>query len=653
MKKQILTYALIKSLYDRGEDYLDSFWPFAIKTFHTDARFVNLGYVKKGVKEGFELVIPLHTLRTILKRAKKKGYVEQKERERKYRLTEKGLKYLDTFETDKEVERRLNSLFDDIKQFSSEHVITVSTDQIHDTLLSFIHENIGPLIEYFNPSGNSIQPFTPKKEVTYFEKCLIEYIETAEEQKPEHYKTLQDMVLGSIISTIISSEEPSEMTEIRSRKFKHCQVFLDTNFIFSVLELDPPDITDPAKELFELLKKYGFDLKIFDFTIDEMCRVINGYPGEEYRYSTIVGVDTLYSSLKMKGWTKTDAREFIMNIEDRLSNLGIQLESTDVDLENYNPADNRLRSLIRIYKPNQDLFYQNHDLAAIEKIKELRRQSVRKIEDSKVFFLTSDRGVNRFNFLEMGHKQNGTICEAVSDSLLTNILWLKDPSAEISLKSLIAAYSRNLLVKRRIWERFCEILRELKKTGEVEDEAISTLFYHNYIEDVLSKFDGTEADEITREFILEEIEKASKLQEKEVERKIGEKEEEFLQRIEKEVSEKEEETDKKWLEKVKKIKGKMKESAERFANKRSIVYASLSTLVLLGVLYGLYLIFEILFKESRASDILPWLIPLVMGTGGIGGIWLKLRIYFKSKLSQSIFIKRLKETGLPEIKKET
>jgi len=31
MERLIYTYALIRSLCDQGEDYIDSFWPFVIK----------------------------------------------------------------------------------------------------------------------------------------------------------------------------------------------------------------------------------------------------------------------------------------------------------------------------------------------------------------------------------------------------------------------------------------------------------------------------------------------------------------------------------------------------------------------------------------------------------------------------------------------
>lgn len=643
MDRLIYTYALIKALYDQGEDYIDSFWSFAIKAFAVD-RFVDIGSIQRNLKEKFDLKMPLYVLRTILNRARRKGYIEKKRK--RYKLTGKALEYLDKLETDKEVERRINALVEDLRQFFSDHNVSPSQDEIRDLLLSFLRKNIEHLIECINPSAAPGKIAIPKLE--RHGNLLIEYIKAAEQQKPDNYKTLQDMILGSIISVILYAREPSEMTEIGTRRFKHCQVFLDTNFIFFILGLHAREFNEPAKELFDLLRKYGFGLKVFSFTVDEICRVINGYSREAHRYPTTVRVDTLYSSLKRKGWKKTDAREFITNIEDILHEEGIEIELVkEVDLQTYDPTNEELRDLIGIYKPSQDLFHQNHDLAAIEKTKELRGKPVRKIEDSKACFLTSDVRLSRFNFIEMEHKENGTICEAILDRVLTNILWLKDPSTKPPLKSIIAAHSRDLFIRRRIWDRFYDRLQQLRQEGKVKDENISMLFYHGYIEGVLKEIDEQEADKITAEFVLEEIEKAAKFKEEMLEREVREKEEEFLQRLKEAVSKKEQEKDSEWLVTIQKIRSSLRESAERKAGADSIIYASILTLLALGAIYGIYLV----CKKLEISELWGLFVSVCFGGGGILGLWTKFRSILKGRLISRLYSQKLKEAKLPEEEK--
>ncbi|GAG91453.1 unnamed protein product, partial [marine sediment metagenome] len=148
MERLTYTYALVKSLYDQGKDYIDSFWPFTIKVF-PPYKPVNLEFIQKALKKIFDLRVPLHVLISILNRAKKRGYIDQ--RIKRYKLTEGGLKYLDKFETDKEVERRINALFEDIMQSLNKQDVFLSSDQIHDVLLSFLLKNVESLIEFFNP----------------------------------------------------------------------------------------------------------------------------------------------------------------------------------------------------------------------------------------------------------------------------------------------------------------------------------------------------------------------------------------------------------------------------------------------------------------------------------------------------------------------
>jgi len=638
MDRLIYTYALIKSLYDQGEDYVDSFWPFTVKALSAD-KFADATSIRKNLEKEFDLLVPLHVLGTILNRARRSGYIErQKER---YRLTEKGVHYLEKLETDKEVERRINALFDDLVNYFKENKVISTQEQIRDLLISFLHKNIEPLAEYINPSSSFCKLDIPGLERG--ESILIEYIKLAEQRKPDSYSTLQDMILGSIISVVLCAKESSEIIEIRTRAFRHCRVYLDTNFTFSLLDLHTPEFNEPAKELLELLKTYGFEIKIFDFTLHEITRVLSGYLAEAHRYPTSIRVDTLYSTLKIKGWTKINVREFLVNLDEILNEMGINVEPrSEVDLKTYSPKNPALRDLMKRYKPEQDLFHQNHDLASIEKIETLNEKPARKIERISAFFLTSDGRLSKFNFIEMGHKDNATVCEVILDRLLANILWLKYPNIRPPLKSIIAAYSRDLFIKRRIWDRFYQVLQQLRRENKTNDENITMLFYHGYIEDVLRELDESEAARITPEFILGEIEEAAKLKNEEIAKAVAEKEKEFLFQLRKEVSRKDQEKENEWAEKISEIKGNLRESAEKKAGRASTIYALILMLPLLGTIYGVYL----LCKALGSLEFMNFLIPILIGGSGTLGLWKWLRNSLKIKIAHRSYSQKLKEAKL-------
>ena len=655
MVDSIYTYALIKALYDEGEDYVDSFWPILVKTLPSN-QSVTSSFLQKKVRDSSNLEVPLHVLELILARAEKRGFLrhwrDRSTNTIKYRLTSAGIKYSADLETDKEVERRINALLENMRQFFEGKGFSLSFDEMSDLLNHFIHKNIDLLTECINPSLSLTKPTPPK--IVGFDRHLFEFIKSAEYQKPDDFRTLENMVCGSIISVLLYVDEPAEIIKIRTQEFNRCQCFLDTNFVFSVLGLHTEEFNEPAKELFNILKKHKFEIKVFGFTVAEISRVINSYYKESYRYPTSVRVNTLYSSLKTKGWTKTDAREFIINIEQILQKKGITIEwMKEINLDKYSP-DEGLRNVIKAYKPDQNSFHRNHDLVAIAKIKEIRQKPIRRIEDSRAIFVTSDQRLHRFDLIEEGHKQNATICETVLDRLMTNILWLKDPNSKLSLKTIIAAHSRGLFVNRRVWDRFYEVLQELKKEGKIKDNDIATLFWHSYLEDTLISIEETETNKITPEFVLEEIETAGKLREKAIKKEIKgiektkdkemakelrKKETEFAEALKKSISDVESRKEEEWLAKIERIKENLRKKSEDKANRWSTFWT-------------LLLIFAYIIAVTMAYYSIPYnildLAISVVGFGGILGL-LKFRNKIRGRLSKRFYRKKLEEVELDKI----
>jgi hypothetical protein len=82
MVGSVYTYALIKALYDEGQDYIDSFWPFAVKVIPS-GKSLDSSFIQRNLRARFNLEVPLHVIGVILARAERRGYVRQeRERER-------------------------------------------------------------------------------------------------------------------------------------------------------------------------------------------------------------------------------------------------------------------------------------------------------------------------------------------------------------------------------------------------------------------------------------------------------------------------------------------------------------------------------------------------------------------------------------------
>lgn len=72
MVNSIYNYAMMKALYDEGQDYLDSFWPFAVMAIPSKTS-VDINYIQGKLKERYNLIVPLHVIEVILSRAERKN----------------------------------------------------------------------------------------------------------------------------------------------------------------------------------------------------------------------------------------------------------------------------------------------------------------------------------------------------------------------------------------------------------------------------------------------------------------------------------------------------------------------------------------------------------------------------------------------------
>ena len=275
MEKIIYTYALAKSLYDQGEDFVDAFWPLTLRVFNTNRKYLTLSSIQRLVKEELELNIPLHSLETILNRAEKNKYLVKKHRHH-FEINERGLQYINNFKTNREVERKLNALFKDIKVFiKSKFNLEKEINEIKKSILELFSKNINLLVEYFSLNEESIPVVEASN--SGLEDCLIEYIKIADIEKPEQYISLKDLALGSVLSTIINSEKSKNLILINPKKYNDCIFYLDTNIIFSLMNLHEKEISEEVNELIDILKSYKCKLKVFSFTIQEICNVLQGY----------------------------------------------------------------------------------------------------------------------------------------------------------------------------------------------------------------------------------------------------------------------------------------------------------------------------------------------------------------------------------------
>ncbi|MFA5296096.1 MAG: hypothetical protein WC382_11320 [Methanoregulaceae archaeon] len=513
MEKILYTYALIKTLSDNNSEYIDSFWPLIVRVLPAKKELA-LFQVQKTIRDEIQIEIPNHALEFILHRAKKRGYINHSIRDR-YSLTKKGDDYKKDLLTERQIQRDINALIKDIKNFFQTHFIDIECKEISNFLEHILKKNFEPLMQFFHTKQTDKEWNLETEDSR--ENLLIEYIIEAEKSKPTFFKTIEEMFYGSLISTLLYSNEPEKVFEINKTGFTNCDVYLDTNFVFSLLDLHRTDEgNQSAKELFRLLKDFYFNIKVFSFTVDEIVRVLNSCAeGASYQHPD---EGNIYSTLKKKGWTKSDIIIYSSHIEQTLADKGIVIETIpDFDYKTYEPKNANLKPMLESYKNWWTQSTITHDLAAIEKIQEKRGKRIRDINEVNAIFLTSDARLKNFNLYKMGHSENKTICEVFLDRLLTTMLWLINPKVNLSLTTIISAHSKGLFAKWHVFDQFFKTANAMKIGGKINEEQINALFYNNFITEELSRLDDRSLTSITPEFVFDRIEKAKMSKQKSIE----------------------------------------------------------------------------------------------------------------------------------------
>lgn len=330
---------------------------------------------------------------------------------------------------------------------------------------------------------------------------ISKYIDKLHKENLENFNTFNDLVKGYIIKLSLGSSPG------KNRMYKDITLYFDSNIIFFILGLHYSDFVEPTREMFNIINKFGFKLKVLDISVAEVRNYLNNCMLKHT--PDLKKIDSICYYLKNKrNKTDPEIKQIAAHLEEALSRLNINIEETKIDLKSYIPRDESLLEEIRNIKFDQGNLQRLHDVAALEYIRKLRNDAlIYGIENSGALFITSDRRLSKFN-TKRHHASSETfdsIPEIIVDKALINILWLSDPSIDLKIDSLIASCCRDIFINHKIWDRFNEIFKELLNTGEVDDKDYATLMFRDYLDDILFGYSAKDVQKIDEQFVKDTI----------------------------------------------------------------------------------------------------------------------------------------------------
>ncbi len=520
---------------DNNRDHYKTFGMFILKILK-DKDILSESDLEKELKKKFGLIIPSFAFQQIILALERNELIHTDKFEKfdgstskYYKLTEKGIGETKNFIDESLLKEKLDPFFLDVRDFLDKRSHKQRKGRTSKTIpntrkifLKFIDRNISPLLYYTHNKDDSLRLLPSIDD--YFKKSkrktdvyLCEYTKEVKNSKREYYKLIEELIEGSLLS-IFFNVDPKYIN--MRKNLPKPDVYLDTNLLIYLLDYMYVEFTKPAKEMEELLLDWGFNLKVFDFTVKELTRVLRYCTTPSASYQPGALVNSVCSFFKENNWSKTKILKKIANIDEEIEKLGIEIVPTGINLSKYddNYIDN-LRKEIREYRVSRrkkqekdgKIEYSDspksvdHDLLAFLKIREIRNSElIYNFEDSKAIFLTADQGLASFNL--KSHISDNTIPEIYLDKFITELLWSKDPKATLTVETLIAACARDIFIHPDIWDHFLEKLYE-KYPDEGKDNINKMLstFLNYIIIDRLAMLDPDELGLGEVEKIVEEI----------------------------------------------------------------------------------------------------------------------------------------------------
>ncbi len=490
----ITSLAILKVHYDRKEDFLEQFVPIvSFSAYLLDSDTVSLIDIKNKLKSEFHFEIPQNTLKTILKRASRRGYININYK--LYEVIKEKIQTLNIPELRSSIQRKQNALITGLIRYSiDKYSKSLNKKEAEDALLSFLNESdIAVLIA--NIDGGEIKPMG--KSINYSPFIVSNYLIHVQKSDPEKFEFFLEVAKGNILANSVYYPDVGKLKSY----FKKSKFFLDTGILLKALGYEGELIRQPIIEMIDLLLINGATVNCFDHTLRELKAVIksaaiairNNTYEEEYH-----SIDYYFLRNKL---TYSDIILFEKNAEKNLNKLKINVVKKEAysltEPINLKDLSTYLKREVG-YRSEQSL---SRDCKSIEGIIQNRANlKAEYIEDAKSIFVTSNFELAyacKKYFDKIGFKKMAPII--VPDDQLTTYVWLKQPylAPDLPRKLIIAECYAAMNPTREMWAKYINTSKNLLEKGDVTADDYM-LLKGEQAKDMLVEISLNEPDNVTK-----------------------------------------------------------------------------------------------------------------------------------------------------------
>jgi len=466
----LTSLAILKVNWDeRGrKSYLDNFMPFveeALRELETND--VSSPRLQERLHQLTGLEIPQGVVRTLLKRARDEGYVRYV-----------GGTYVRDFDSlDSEglerkasdFRRQTEALVKRLSEFvNREFDLDWSAEQAEELVLEYVRRAAAPLLKATRYDANIR---VEEDDIGKADYAISAFIEHSLEEDPEAVRHLENVAKGSMLASAVYYENPNAAKQ----KLDDIEVYFDTPFLLYALGVNGAEQENAYKELIELLKEAGAELRVFESTIDEVRGILDG-KAKQLRSERTERIPKSSNPVQST-LPSSDLRYLSQSLEEQLQKMGIHAEPRP-DFEGWLSLDegNLQNRLLEDAYSESSPSTLRHDVNALLSIHRLRRaRTPGRLANAEAVFVTTNSYLVRkskgFFCDELGSAAKDAPHCMLHDDIATRA-WLISPNSapELPRKKLLSHAFAALEPDEEVWEKYVAELDRLKENDKISAE---------------------------------------------------------------------------------------------------------------------------------------------------------------------------------------
>lgn len=475
----LTTMAILLANYDAERDYLSNFEPFVIDLLKQwpAGEEARPKHICRALTDAYHLPrIPINTVTQLRDRVRHDGFLVADQIGRIYPNPEALAKVPSLGSVRTVFLEHFDMLADAIRSYAWEvHDCDWSSKETERALESFVEEFSVELAMARRAGEMKGDPTLKRGE----ELAVVHgFARRALERDEPMLDYLEEVVQASMLANVVYLQDLGTWKP----SLEGLTVYIDTTVALRVLELTDDEVSEPAREMIDLLNAFEVPVRVFDHTLIEIQGVLedvkrnlrNQTRGKtDLRQLAYQGQEVLSHALR-RGWGPADIEQEIVNLKASLGRHGIAIAAPPMTDPRLRLDEGRLDEiLLRFGLTESQRAKDRQSLMAIHQLR--GGQSRTELGQAGAIFITSnDRLVKAGRLWFEEPDKTSAVPQCVTETSFTTQLWLRNPEGRpnVARKFLVAGSFAALNPSPEPWVRYLDRIAQRRDRDEITEEQI-------------------------------------------------------------------------------------------------------------------------------------------------------------------------------------